>query len=82
MTDRQTTEIGLLRHLSWRYNNVDYIRYQPILHDAVTGGCSREGRGGIDLNKPRFEVVINDDVIAIALKAMSVIRYHSLVKRI
>ena len=46
--------------------------------DAIRLSCRREGRWCIDFDKPRLQVVLNEDIVAIDFEAMLVVNYSCL----
>ena len=61
-----------IRHSVRRQDDVHDVVDQPVLEDPVRHCGGAEAGGGVDLNEPRLEVVVDDDVVAVALVAVSV----------
>jgi hypothetical protein len=60
------------------HHYVEYIVEQVHLQDSVDFSGRGERRGRIHFDEPWLDVLVNEDVIAIALKAMLVIDDHAL----
>lgn len=57
-------------------DDVEGVIDEVVFEDPVIGCAGGQRGGGIDLNKPWLQLVINDDVIAITLKTVLIIVHY------
>lgn len=71
----------LISNILWdsigRKHNIQNVIDQLVLQYSIVGRRGRERGRCIDFDQPRFQGVINDDVVPVALEAVSITCHHT-----
>ena len=65
--------LAVLIHPVWRHHHIEDIIDQVHFEDAIHFSSGGKGGAGVDFDEPGLEVLIDEDIESVALKAMLVV---------